>query len=160
MWDEAQSTLTPPAELDVAAYRKQLFARFANSSLQHRTRQIAMDGSQKLPQRLLESIAECYANGPAPQKLTIGVAAWMQWVTGGRDDGEYTISVDDPMAPIFERIARSGNTAAERVAALLELREIFPADLAQNDDFRSYLTTLVTDLSAQGASRRLQGQPR
>ncbi|RZJ00115.1 MAG: mannitol dehydrogenase family protein, partial [Brevundimonas sp.] len=53
LWDEAERTLSPPPGLDIPTYRTELMARFSNSALQHRTRQIAMDGSQKLPQRLL-----------------------------------------------------------------------------------------------------------
>jgi fructuronate reductase len=56
IWDEAQATLSPPPELDIAAYRRALMARFDNPTLMHRTHQIAMDGSQKLPQRLLAPI--------------------------------------------------------------------------------------------------------
>ncbi len=157
LWDEAQSTLSPPAELDLAAYRKQLFERFANPALQHRTKQIAVDGSQKLPQRLIEPIAEFYRKGRAPQHLTLGVAAWMQWVTGGRDDGDYTINVDDPLAPVFERIGHPKATVESRVSGLLDLREIFPAELGGNENFRMHLIALVRDLNQQGASRLLSG---
>jgi fructuronate reductase len=55
--------LSPPPELDIAAYRKALMARFDNSTLMHRTHQIAMDGSQKLPQRLLAPIMARLAVG-------------------------------------------------------------------------------------------------
>ena len=53
LWDEAETTLPPPPGLDIAAYRAALLRRFADPALQHRNGQIAMDGSQKLPQRLL-----------------------------------------------------------------------------------------------------------
>ena len=39
--------------MDLQGYAAQLLARFANTAIRHRTWQIAMDGSQKLPQRLL-----------------------------------------------------------------------------------------------------------
>jgi len=58
MADEITPTLTIPAGVDVAAYRRRLIERFADPGLAHRTWQIAMDGSQKLPQRLLGTIAE------------------------------------------------------------------------------------------------------
>jgi fructuronate reductase len=63
IWDEAQATLSPPPELDIAAYRRALMARFDNPTLMHRTHQIAMDGSQKLPQRLLAPIVARRAQG-------------------------------------------------------------------------------------------------
>ena len=48
--------LTIPAGIDIEAYKDSVLARFSNSALSHQTRQIAMDGSQKLPQRLLGSV--------------------------------------------------------------------------------------------------------
>src|SRR3546814_10320688 len=60
-------------------------ARFDNPTLRHRTRQIAMDGSQKLPQRLLALIAARLAAGQGIAALSLPVAAWMRW-QAGRDD--------------------------------------------------------------------------
>ncbi|KAK0341296.1 hypothetical protein LTR94_026944, partial [Friedmanniomyces endolithicus] len=76
LWDEAQTTLSPPSGLDIAEYRRQLMSRFSNSALMHRTRQIAMDGSQKLPQRLLAGAAERLAAGQGIDAIALGVAAW------------------------------------------------------------------------------------
>ena len=53
MADEVTPTLAAPPGIDLAAYREALVRRFANPALPHRTQQIAMDGSQKLPQRML-----------------------------------------------------------------------------------------------------------
>ncbi|MMR62689.1 D-mannonate oxidoreductase, partial [Salmonella enterica subsp. enterica] len=39
--------------VDLQRYADQLIARYRNPALRHRTWQIAMDGSQKLPQRML-----------------------------------------------------------------------------------------------------------
>jgi mannitol-1-phosphate/altronate dehydrogenase len=39
--------------------------RFANPALKHRTWQIAMDGSQKLPQRMLDGIRVHLSEKPA-----------------------------------------------------------------------------------------------
>ena len=41
-----------------ARYADALFERYANPAIRHRTWQIAMDGSQKLPQRILGTIAD------------------------------------------------------------------------------------------------------
>ncbi len=97
LWDEAQDTLDPPARLDIPAYRTALLERFANPTLQHRTRQIAMDGSQKLPQRLVQPLIERAAAGKASPALTLAIAAWMRWQAGWTDDGE-RFAIDDPAA--------------------------------------------------------------
>jgi fructuronate reductase len=49
---EAATTLHMPSSVDLEAYRQALIDRFRNPALQHRTAQIAMDGSQKLPMRI------------------------------------------------------------------------------------------------------------
>ncbi|MDM7955196.1 mannitol dehydrogenase family protein [Blastomonas sp.] len=97
LWDEAQTTLDPPAGLDIPAYRAALLERFANPALQHRTRQIAMDGSQKLPQRLIAPLAERAAAGQQSPALVLAVAAWMRWQAGRTDDGT-AFEIDDPAA--------------------------------------------------------------
>src|SRR4029079_19370094 len=51
--DEAEPTFPAPSGADVAGYKRALLERFRNPALRHRTWQIAMDGSQKLPQRRL-----------------------------------------------------------------------------------------------------------
>src|SRR3546814_9633273 len=70
-------------------------ARFANPALMHRTRQIAMDGSQKLPQRLLATLAA--RRGQRSPALSLAVAAWMRW-QAGVDDAGAAHTVDDPLA--------------------------------------------------------------
>lgn len=151
LWDEAEATLTPPTDLDVTAYRKQLWTRFGNPALPHKTRQIAMDGSQKLPQRLLETIAARYAAGAKPQTALLGVAAWMRWVTAGTDDLGAAIFVDDPMAAQFAAIGAAGGTDGDVVRKMLDIGEVFPRDLAENPRFHGQLTDLLGLLREKGA---------
>src|SRR6185369_15860514 len=56
--EDAAPTLAMPAGTDLAAYGASLLQRFSNPALHHRTWQIAMDGSQKLPQRLLATMQD------------------------------------------------------------------------------------------------------
>jgi len=150
LWGEAQTTLNPPPELDLAAYRDELMARFSNSALMHRTRQIAMDGSQKLPQRLLAGMAERLAVGQGIEALALGVAAWMRWQEGVTESGEVVL-VDDPLAAkTAELIAASENDEAE-VRALLTLSAVFPATLATDRRFVEAVTGAFLSLREHGA---------
>ena len=92
MRHEAAVTL-PHTSQSIPAYIDALLARFANPALNHRLAQIAMDGSQKIPQRWLESLAWHQQHGSAqcPATLT-ALAAWLRHIRG--DNGV----VDDPMA--------------------------------------------------------------
>jgi fructuronate reductase len=150
LWDEAQTTLDPPAGLDIAAYRTELMARFSNSALQHRTRQIAMDGSQKLPQRLLATIAARRARGLEVETLALAVAAWMRW-QGGVDDTGAPFTVDDPLATRTAAALAGCGSAAERVAALLAIDAVFPPALAVDELVRATLTRHLEHLESAGA---------
>jgi len=150
LWDEAQTTLNPPPGLDVAAYRAELMARFSNSALMHRTRQIAMDGSQKLPQRLLAGAAERLEAGQGIEAMALGVAAWMRWQEGVTESGEAVV-VDDPLAArTAELIAASENDEAE-VRALLSLSAVFPTTLANERRFVDAVTGAFLSLREHGA---------
>lgn len=92
MREEAAATLGSASGIDTAAYADQLLDRFANSSLQHRLIQIAMDGSQKIPQRWLEPLAINQTAGRASPATLEALAAWVRHVRGDARP------VDDPQA--------------------------------------------------------------
>jgi fructuronate reductase len=150
LWDEAGTTLSPPPGLDLAAYRAELMARFANPDLQHRTRQIAMDGSQKLPQRLLATIAARLGRDQPIEALALGVAAWMRW-QGGRDDAGAAFKVDDPLSETTARLVAASPDPAGHAEALLSLSSVFPAQLAADPRFREPLVRHLQVLSRRGA---------
>jgi fructuronate reductase len=114
-----------PPGVDLGAYADALMARYRNPAIRHRTWQIAMDGSQKLPQRFLGTIAEGLDAGRPVDGLCLAVAGWMRYV-GGVDERGGAIDVRDPMADRLRRAAGG----ADPVAGLLAIREIFPEALA------------------------------
>jgi fructuronate reductase len=92
MREEAATSLTPATGQDLSAYADALVARFANPALNHRLVQIAMDGSQKIPQRWLETLAFHQKRDRQCPSILAGIAAWLLHIRG--DNGR----VDDPMA--------------------------------------------------------------
>jgi fructuronate reductase len=152
LWDEAATTLHPPPGLDVPSYRQALKSRFANAALQHRTRQIALDGSQKLPQRLLAPIADRLAQGRSVDALSLGVAAWMRWQVG-RDDAGIAYTVDDPLAPRTQALAQAAAGAGGRALALalLGVEQVFSPDLANSRPFQEALALHLDRLLNSGA---------
>nr|WP_246415755.1 mannitol dehydrogenase family protein [Novosphingobium taihuense] len=110
MHEEAAPTITPAPGQDLAAYAEALIARFANPCLNHRLIQIAMDGSQKIPQRWLETLAESAAQGRTCPAILTAISAWIHHLSGANGP------VDDPMAASLSLIVRrylSGRDAAE-----------------------------------------------
>jgi fructuronate reductase len=135
--------------VDLAAYQDALVQRFGNPALPHRTRQIAMDGSQKLPQRLLATVRENLAAGRPIERLALAVAGWMRYVSGVDERGA-PIEVADPLAVQFKAIAeRHRGDPAGLCDGLLALRAIFGDDLPRDprfaDPVRGWLQALVRD---------------
>ena len=91
-------TITPPDGVDLQAYAHDLLARYENPAIQHRTWQISMDGSQKLPQRNLGAIEDNTAAGRACDGLVLTVAAWMRYVGGVDEQGEICMRGYNQMA--------------------------------------------------------------
>lgn len=150
LWDEAETTLSPPPELDVATYRRDLMARFDNPTLKHRTRQIAMDGSQKLPQRLFAPIAARLKAGQGIDALSLAVAAWIRW-QAGRDDAGELYKVDDPLAAQLAAALATAESPADRVAAILGFDAVVPSNLARDERLHASLTRWLGVLEAGGA---------
>ena len=80
-WEAASRHLTLPAA-DNAAYCAALTERFANPRMCHRLDQIAWDGSQKLPIRVLPTLRGEWAAGRLPRGAIRPVAAWVCHLRG------------------------------------------------------------------------------
>jgi fructuronate reductase len=150
MADEIAPTLGMP-KAQTNAYAAELLKRYSNTALRHRTYQIAMDGSQKLPQRLLGTIADRIKAGAPFDRLALGVAAWMLYAKGIDEKGN-AIAVQDPMVADFAKV-----DPANLVDGFLALDRIFPRELAMNATFRNAIAVkvqLLRDVGAHEAVRR------
>jgi fructuronate reductase len=106
MREEAIPTIAAAPGQDLAAYADALVERFANPALNHRLIQIAMDGSQKLPQRWMATFAANAAMGRDCPAIRAGLAAWFRHLRGANGP------VDDPMADRLGALATSLDDAA------------------------------------------------
>jgi fructuronate reductase len=116
MRDEAAPTIAAAPGQDLTAYAEALLARFANPALQHRLIQIAMDGSQKLPQRWLETLAANQQRGHACPAILTGLEAWIAHLRG--DNEARWGPVDDPRAEELKKIVGEDEPLAALLAAL------------------------------------------
>lgn len=150
---DVEPTVDVPDGFDLTRYEAEILERFANPALRHRTLQITMDGSQKLPQRLLDTVRERRRAGAEPVFAALGVAAWMHFVSARRSDGGRPLTVDDPLA---DRIAQRLGGRAEPAAVvdgLLAMPEVFDEELAGDAGLRALLVELVGRLQRDGARR-------
>ena len=158
LMNEVEPTLQPLRGFDLAAYKAQLLQRFRNPSLRHRTAQIATDGSQKLPQRLLAPARQLLAGGAPIPFIALGIAAWMRTVTGAGERGR-PIEVHDPLAADFRARADAAGLDAARLApALLGVRAVFGDDLPADPRFAGPVEAALDRLIRLGAVATAAGQ--
>ncbi|HBZ15842.1 MAG TPA: fructuronate reductase [Pantoea sp.] len=136
--------------VDLEAYANSLIARYENRAIKHRTYQIATDGTQKLPQRLLDSVRWHLRNGTSCDYLLLGVAGWMRYVSGVDEQGA-PIEIRDPLKDRLVDIVANSEEGAARVKALLGLKAVFGDDLLQHTAFVTRVTELYQQLVNQGA---------
>ncbi len=153
MEEEAGPTLPVLPDFDLAGYQASLLARFRNPALRHRTWQIAMDGSQKLPPRLLGTARDRLRAGAPFGRVALGIAAWMRYVAG-TDEGGRPIDVRDPLAGELRALADAAGPDPDRLAAaLLGVRAVFGDALPAAPACRNAVTDALRLVMAKGASR-------
>lgn len=156
--EDVAASFSPPDGVSVVDYGEEVLTRFANPVIRHRTIQIAMDGSQKLPQRVLHTIGDLRAAGARPRWAALVVAAWMRFVQGRADDGT-ALPLDDPLAGRIRAVLAEAKSTPEGVAtALFGLTEVFPAALADDDEVRTLVVEWLTALDRYGVEKTLAGQ--
>ncbi|HUD29888.1 MAG TPA: mannitol dehydrogenase family protein [Novosphingobium sp.] len=115
MREDIAPSVTAPQGLDLPGYISDVLARFANPAIRHLLSQIAWDGSQKLPYRLLDTTRDALAAGRPVERLALPIAAWLRFLSRVAREGG---TITDPMAgPLLER--------AGDWRSVLAMREIF-----------------------------------
>jgi fructuronate reductase len=139
-----------PSPLDLGAYAAAILQRFRNPAIRHKLSQIAWDGSQKLPYRLLDTIAEARAAGRPVERLAVPIAAWMLFVARQAREGAALV---DPLAETLARIGAGGD-----VDAFLGLRQVFPPALANDPVFRGAVVSAAQEMREGGPRALLEGE--
>lgn len=136
--------------VDLARYADLLIDRYSNPALRHRTWQIAMDGSQKLPQRMLDSVRWHLAHKSDFSLLALGVAGWMRYVDGKDEQGN-EIEVCDPLLSTIQSVVKNSEQGEARVKALFGIEAIFGKELPLEGKFVDQVTQAYLSLLAKGA---------
>ena len=145
LWIEIREVLHAPKGVNPAEYVESLKQRYRNPALKHRTAQIACDGSQKLPQRLLAPLRDRIAKGLPSPMIATAVAAWMHFVAKTAHTSDAVLN--DPMAAEILMQARLSNEATEIVGNLLAIEKIFGTDLPAHAGFRDALIGKFIELA-------------
>ncbi len=123
-------TLDPVPGIDLKAYMDQLIARFENPAIAHRTAQIAMDGTQKLPQRIFAPASEAIATGVDAGSFAYATALWIAYL-------QRTENVDDPRADELRKAVQESALSNNGSAAFFDIPGLFPPVLATDATWRA-----------------------
>jgi fructuronate reductase len=152
---EAATTLRIPPTLDLSGCGHALLERFRNPALQHRTAQIAMDGSQKLPMRIFATALDRIVNGQTAPCMALVTAAWLRFLQQ-RDDSGSSLAVDDPNKDKLLKAVRKADTPRSLVKQVFAMTDIVPAALAASKAFETEVLDALTMLSDSGARSTLK----
>jgi len=136
-------------------YRERLLQRFANPALAHRCAQIAMDGSQKVPQRWLATIRDRLAAGAPIAHLALALAGWLHFLRG-HDESGHRYAIDDPLADALQVLHRDGEVlaAAARADHFSRFTPVF-GDLAGEPRLVEALAPALQSLRERGIAATL-----
>ncbi len=146
LWNEAIPTL--PAGLDAQTYTDRLTARYDNPALRHRTAQIANDGSQKLPQRIVATAIEQVRRNAPVDHLTLVIAAWIAACDArGRtpDAGQFS----DPLDAGLATVLAVSQSAAATVTQVFDLAG-FASGQAERTELQNAVIAHLETIRAAG----------
>ena len=146
MINEQARTLNPDLNIDAQEYADLLIERFSNRNVAHRTWQIAMDGSQKLPQRALTPWLKLHQQKQNNAVLSLLVAGWLHYVIEAVEKSQ---SVADPMNEQFQALIKEQQDAWQQALALLHLSAIF-GDLSNHQPFINEIKIAFANIKNKG----------
>ncbi|MEV5834453.1 mannitol dehydrogenase family protein [Nocardia sp. NPDC052112] len=150
--DDYLPTVTVPDTMNIDDYIQQLFSRWSNSALGHRTSQVGSDGSVKLAQRVPLPALEHLGRGRLPQHLALTVAAYLCCVAPrpGFTPGSHARAMRDPARPRLAEISEKATSTTEFVRSVFETGGIFPTSLAAHTDFLTRVAEFIDILVRHG----------
>ncbi len=148
MIEDIEPTLTVPQPGALAAYRQSILRRFENPAMRHQLAQIAWDGSQKLPIRILGTIEDALRAGRPLTRLAVPIAAWMHFV---RLRARQDVAIVDPLGAPLGALGRELTGDAGRdLSRFFDLPGVFPSALTQEPRFTHALREAYDNIAARG----------
>ncbi len=149
MVEDIQPTLTSPRGAELTAYRQSILQRFENPAMRHQLAQIAWDGSQKLPIRILGTVADAIRAQRPLGRLAVPIAAWMHFIRAR------AVSNTPIVDPLCEQLTACGQRATGEsrhdLPLFLALPGVFTADLARNAEFLQRVGDAYDRIARRGA---------
>lgn len=152
--DEYEPSVDVPTAVDVREYERQLFDRWGNSALGHRTTQVGSDGSVKLGQRIPEPALQALDEGRTPHLIALTVAGYLSCIAplAGTDPGEHARAMTDPAREALAELAASSRDGRELAQRVIGDRRLFGERLAARTPFIDRVGELVDTIARHGVA--------
>lgn len=146
----ASRTLGHLPGIDLEEYALDLANRFANPAIAHATYQIAMDGTEKLPQRIAAPALDCLRAGGDARPFAFAIAAWARYCLGITEAGKRYELRDPRQDRIGEVISAADGHAGQIVQGLLTLPNVFPEALVRRAGFAGTIAEILGAMLSNG----------
>lgn len=147
--DEAVPTLLPAEGLSPEDYVEAILARFGNADLRHSLRQIAADGSQKLPQRWFATMGERAADGRTSPFHLAATAIWLDHI------GQVDAAPDPLSVQVASMQAAALGNAVRFTNMFIADLNLFPAALVADQAMPDRIAEALISLKKMTARRYL-----
>lgn len=149
--EEIELSFNVPEDMDFTEYCESIIQRYQNPEIKHLLAQIAWDGSQKLPMRILPIISANLKKQQPINKCCLAIAAWIRFViTKSRTNSELV----DPLKETLFSISQQCTDQANQDIELFMSLSMFSA-LSQHPQFVEELTRAYQFLVARNAEQLL-----
>lgn len=122
-----------PKELDAKAYSNEILDRFRNPAIKHLLAQIAWDGSQKLPMRIIPIIEQNLNDKRSIDSLSGAIVAWFLFLRKRCIEKEELV---DPLADnLLKKVSLCNDDIEHDIQILCSIEQVFKVELANNQQF-------------------------
>ncbi|MEZ9419104.1 fructuronate reductase [Vibrio breoganii] len=146
MVEEQGRSLSPDLDVNLNEYADLLIERFSNPNVKHKTAQIAMDGSQKLPQRAIDPFLTLQQRSIESKVQPAIVAGWMHYLIQLQESNQ---EIYDPLADSFKEIIAAENKQ-NRANEFLNLEAVFGAHGKENNQFIDQVISKYNEINNDG----------
>jgi fructuronate reductase len=147
MTQEQAKSLSKGLNVDLDEYAQLLIGRFSNSNIKHKTGQIAMDGSQKLPQRAVDPYLELQKRDVPRECLPTLIAGWIHYVISLISKGQ---TVSDPLESVFLEIVERPVSSIEKAMSFLLIEKVFGQHGIENKEFSTQVENAFITIEREG----------
>ena len=144
--EEIVPSVAAPDDLDLEHYSDQVLARFANSAVPYKTRQVGTDGSLKLPQRWVPIVRDRLRQRRPVPNLALAFAAWIAHLSD---------PAPDPIGSELQTLYQQKPGAEELIAAIFERTSVFDGLKDQQTEFTAAVAPALDSIRSLGVKTAL-----